>query len=148
MLKAAFDTTLPLIGAKVRLDDIVGYQTLQTDPVATLWSTGTNISICVRSLARVRLNDRATTLSISPLNAIRDEEIISTVADRRNIRDQLRYFLLPGIVIFNMLSDGAAIVLFQISTSERLSNRLDPHLQSFHPPPPYHTQLLLGLAWF
>ena len=146
MLKAAFDTALPLIGAKVRLDDIVGYQTLQTDPVATPWSTETNISICVRSLARVRLNDKATPLSISPLNAIRDEEIISTVADRRNIKDQLRYFPLLGTVIFNMLSDSAVIVLFQISTSERLSNRLDPHLRSFHPPPPYHTQSSLGLA--
>lgn len=148
MLKAAFDTTLPPIGAKVRLDDIVGYQTLQTDPVATLWSTETNISICVRSLARVRLDNKATTLSIPPLNAIRDEEIISTVADRRNIRDQFRYFPLPGTVIFNMLSDGAVIVLFQISTSERLSNRLDPHLRSFHPLPPYHTRSSLGLAWF
>jgi len=148
MLKAALDTTLPLIGAKVRLDDIVGYQTLQTDPVATLWSIETNISICVRSLARIHLNDRATTLSISPLNAIRDEEIIGAVADRRNIKDRLRYFPLPGTVISNTLSDDAVIVLFQISTSERFSNRLDPHLRSFHPPPPYHIQSSLGLAWF
>ncbi|CAZ85346.1 unnamed protein product [Tuber melanosporum] len=87
--EAAFDTTLPLIGAKVRLDDVMGYQTLQTDPVATPWSTETNISICVRSLARVHLNDKATALSISPLNAIRDEEIISTIADRGSIRDEL-----------------------------------------------------------
>lgn len=101
----------------------------------------------MRTLARIHLNDRATALSISPLNAIRDEEIISAVADRRNIRDQLRYFPLPDIVIFSMLSDGAVIVLFQISTSGRLFNHLDPHLRSFHPPPPYHTQSSLGLAW-
>ncbi|RPA98098.1 P-loop containing nucleoside triphosphate hydrolase protein [Choiromyces venosus 120613-1] len=87
--ETALNTTLPLIGAKVRLDDVMGYQTLQTDPIATPWSTETNISICVRSLARGRLNDKAAALSLpSSLQAIRDEEIISNIADRRNIRDE------------------------------------------------------------
>lgn len=91
MAKPVFDTTQPMISAKNRIDDIMGYKTLQTDPVAILQSLETDISVCVRVLARSYLGQRIEGISSRPLKDVSEKEILSIVAEKPQDSNERRY---------------------------------------------------------